>query len=858
MSEPEDDDRSSSSSEEEDEDAKGVTEEIEKNFLRTLSCLRKKDPKIYDSNVKFFNDEPSEANKESETGKKDKKKSKKESMSVRQYETKLLLEHGPEFVEKDEDEADIQEPSSPTYIEEQKVLKENFKKILDASDSEDDSEGLFKVKEKHKEEKEREEEAFRKWLKGQKEDIEDNETKKDLQYLHDCWTDPNIDKSEEFLKDYILNKRYLEKDDQSNKTELEDLSEEEEELKKAEEFEYKYNFRYEEPDREFLKRYPRDIESSMRRKKDKQEKRRLQREKAKERKLKKFEEKQKEVAELKKKKREELVEQIKKLKDLTGNDKLAFEDELMDEDFDSTKFDQKMEEVFNNDFYNDEDTEKPVFEDDDFDYSYYENQEADPEDPNFVMDCDYNPEVAKQKKLEKKLKSKDKKKNALTSTESTELPDEIKSNAEAFEKYIDEFYKYDFEDLIDDLPCRFKYSKVVPNSYGLTIDEILAADDDELEKWCSIKKVDRIRSEHAEKNEAKIYAAKARDEALKRKILPSLYKYKEAEEFDTKPEDEKKKKKKKKKKKSENSTPVTNHASDGDSMAIENTSIKEEIVNSMENSHVGELVNSASKVGIEEAGNSKKKKKKKNMEDETTSQVAKLNVEATNIKQEEDSFIGEELENSTVGNLENSHSNTEIKESCESKKKKKKRKRLEDSVSEEVVINEAVADTSLSPKKKKKRNSETGNDADESVVISNPNAPMKQKKKQVKTESKMNSNSVPARNDHNSPNKNKNRFSKASSRNSSEFKFKKNNNFNSFGKNRKNDHGGKFTSDNDKFSNSKFKNHNKLKSGKNIKPWQKSKIESNDKLGLSDARLEAYGINPKKFKNKLIYGPKNV
>lgn len=80
----------------------GVTEEIEKNFLRTLSCLRKRDPKIYDSNVKFFNDEPSEANKESETGKKDIKKSKKESMSVRQYETKLLLEHGPEFVEKDE------------------------------------------------------------------------------------------------------------------------------------------------------------------------------------------------------------------------------------------------------------------------------------------------------------------------------------------------------------------------------------------------------------------------------------------------------------------------------------------------------------------------------------------------------------------------------------------------------------------------------------------------------------------------------------------------------------------------------------------------------------------------------------
>lgn len=62
--------------------------------------------------------------------------------------------------------------------------------------------------------------------------------------------------------------------------------------------------------------------------------------------------------------------------------------------------------------------------------------------------------------------------------------------------------------------------------FSIFLTQILAADDDELEKWCSIKKVDRIRSEHAEKNEAKIYAAKARDEALKRKILPSLYKYK--------------------------------------------------------------------------------------------------------------------------------------------------------------------------------------------------------------------------------------------------------------------------------------------------------------------------------------------
>lgn len=99
-------------------------------------------------------------------------------------------------------------------------------------------------------------------MKGQEVEI-DPKDKKTLKPLRDFWSDPNLDPDEKFLRDYILNNKYMDKESYDADLEYnqvihdsdENLSEDENTILKQEEFEHKYNFRFEEPDQEFIKRY---------------------------------------------------------------------------------------------------------------------------------------------------------------------------------------------------------------------------------------------------------------------------------------------------------------------------------------------------------------------------------------------------------------------------------------------------------------------------------------------------------------------------------------------------------------------------------------------------------------------------
>lgn len=503
---------SSSSSTSEDEE---LNEDfLEKDFLKTLSCLKNKDPQIYNKNVQFFPQEEAKLKKEP-TKKKD---STEKPIYLRDYERDILIkEVNNEFEEHSDDQGEP--PPTMTYNEEQRAIKESFKIIVNEESSEDEENAtLLKKKEKDEKEKQQEDKDYIQWLKGKRNDLDDKEIENELKPLHDYWNDPSLDEKEEFLKDYILNKRYLERDAQGN-VEESDLSEDEKLLEAQENFEHKYNFRFESEENKTIKRYPRNIEGSMRRKNDSRKRKREEIQKRKK------EEKEKKKMEIKKKQKErlsEIQEKLEKLKDITGNVELGFKDDEIMEDFDPDKYDKKMQELYDDKFYSEDVEGKP-------DFSNIESYDDNWDPEEFNMDCDALEHTEASKETRSKKKRKKKKATAFKDICDIVKPVFDPEKHNTFQKYIDEYYNLDCEDFIDDIPCKFKYREVVPNDFGLSVEEILLADDKELNRWVSSKKICKLRPSHVEKNEVKIYKQKARDEQLKIKLLPSLYQKEEDE-----------------------------------------------------------------------------------------------------------------------------------------------------------------------------------------------------------------------------------------------------------------------------------------------------------------------------------------
>jgi len=519
-----------SDDEEEDEDADELTEDVEQDFFATLASLKKKDPKIYDGKTEFF--------KESASDKIKSKSSKDQKVTLGDIERKVMLEKGGKFDELEDDT--INGHRDMTYNEEMKSIKESFKSALN---DDEEADNILTKRTKTDAETKEEAESYRKWLAGQQKNVEDPTLEAKFGGLRDFWNKNDLDEGEKFLKDYILNKRYRDDDEEDYIPSYDEvvhdsddnLSEDEKNVKKQEEFEHKFNFRFEEPDDDFIKRYPRTIKDTLRKDGDKRVKKRKEVE---ERKKREKEQKKDELKMLKNMKKREIMEKLAKLKKITGNDDMELDEEDIEGDFDPQKYDEKMAEIFNN--YDDNvtfDEEKPTFsdlDDEEYDEEYCEDwdnwtggegcqeedEELNCEDEGFNMDCDFQQEVIESTKGRKKGRRKSKFAEVL---EQNPTKPAFDPEDKTFTEYVDEYYKLDCEDIIGDMPCRFKYREVQQNDFGLSTEEILSAPDKELNAWVSLRKTCQYRSQDDERKDFHVFRNKGKDSNLKKKIMPTLF-----------------------------------------------------------------------------------------------------------------------------------------------------------------------------------------------------------------------------------------------------------------------------------------------------------------------------------------------
>ncbi|KAK8825363.1 hypothetical protein WA538_003060, partial [Blastocystis sp. DL] len=352
------------------------------------------------------------------------------------------------------------------------------------------------------------------------------------------------DEKERFLLDYVKNMRWKEEGDDyvpnyneivGEEAKKEDLEEDIKDIDQQDRFEHLFNTRFEQDN---LVMYPRQIEGSMRRKKDKRkqerEAKRLRQEDERKR-------REEELRRLRALKRQELETKLKEIQDISGVEDGKVSAINLDEDWDPEKYDKEMEAMFNDDYYEEEEADplkKPdlhleeVFEKDELPEEM--QQESEEENENEEND-DAENENEENDNKEKDDNENEKNENDNNNNDNDE---ETKAARAEAEKLMDELYQLDYEDMIGSMPVRFHYTQVKPQSYGLSTEEIMDADDKELRQYVSIKKMAPYR-------EREWYVPKNKAGKFKSQLQKKLKKMEEEEKKSRKEEKKNRKKEKK-------------------------------------------------------------------------------------------------------------------------------------------------------------------------------------------------------------------------------------------------------------------------------------------------------------------------
>ncbi|XP_061339699.1 uncharacterized protein LOC133286313 isoform X2 [Gastrolobium bilobum] len=513
----------SSDNDDDDYEKRFNSRRSDKEFFDALIKVKKQDPILKQKDVKLF---VSDHNSEDESDEKEKSISKDRKndkpMYLKDVMAKHLIEEGPDFGDKEE------EIKKKTYGDEQEELKRAFREAVEREDLKDGEGEFFTLKEKAGEDK--------------AEDSGDKEFEEKLDEYFGG--DVELNENSKFLKSYFMNKMWIDKNGKNlnvGEEELQGISEDEMEIEKQEEYEY----RFQENQGDRVLGHARKVEGSVRKKTNARKEQRKSKE---ERMSIAQKEREEELKHLKNLKKQEIQEKVKKIIKTAGihdDDIIPLSAAEIEEEFDPEEYDKMMKKAFDDKYYNAEDADPDFCSDnDDMEKPDFEKEDELLGLPKGWDACGSDGDggflAAREKALKKKIENTSDDDDDAQERESEnedKIPEEgsgkrKKRKTALLEKarqtLMDDYYKLDYEDTIGDLKTRFKYAKTKPNRFGMSASEIILMDDKELNQYVSLKKLAPYQEEEWKLSKLKRYTLKMRTKELLRAASLNKKKHKKS------------------------------------------------------------------------------------------------------------------------------------------------------------------------------------------------------------------------------------------------------------------------------------------------------------------------------------------
>ncbi|TVY80990.1 Protein kri1, partial [Lachnellula suecica] len=493
-----DEDSESSNDEDEDDDGFLATEELDAQISATLQAVRNKDPRVYDEKVTFYTPIEEGAEDGAAPAKKEK------PMLLSDYHRENLLKGiiNPE----DEDE------TPRTFAQEQADLKRTVVKEMhaaaeDGSDDDDEDGGFLIPKSKPQ---------------PANQGIHPSRAAKVKVNLDVKSADKE---PETFLSNFMTARAWV-PGESSRFQPFE--SDDEEEDKRAEEFEAAYNLRFETAggSNEKLQSYARDIIAAKSVRREEPNSRKKQRDTLREKREAEKRERDEDKARLRQLKIGEMEEKLQKIKKAAGIKGKTLKDvewtKFLDENWNDDTWEEEMNKRFGEDYY----AEQEAGSDSDGEAT---SKKKKPRKPKWDDDIDIKdliPDFVDEDASEKPAFTLSDSEDQDEDGEDGATPKKGKTNKDRLQekqakKKAARIERKKIEELVDnqmdlDLPLNskkasaFRYRETSPTSFGLTARDILMAPDSQLNQFAGLKKMAAFRDPEKKRKDKKNLGKKAR------------------------------------------------------------------------------------------------------------------------------------------------------------------------------------------------------------------------------------------------------------------------------------------------------------------------------------------------------------